>query len=88
VVIIGLLVVVVVVGRAKEGKVNFAARGCGFSEKMNVGEEEATSSCGNGGRVEPRALPVDINAVVADAKIVRSPIDERVNLGQPRFAQE
>lgn len=80
VVIIGLLVVVVV-RRAKEGKVNLAARGGGLSEKMNVGEEEATSSGGNGGRVEPRALPVDINAVVSDAKVVCSPVNEGVNLG-------
>lgn len=87
VVIIGLLIIVVV-GRAKEGKVYFAARSGGFCEKMNVGEKEAASSCGNGGRVEPRALPVDVNSVVADAKVVCSPVDEGINLGQPWFAQE
>jgi len=79
--------VVIVVSRAKEGKVYSAARGCGFCEKVDVREEAAASARGDRGRGGPGAFPVDVAAIVVDAKVVCSPVDERVGLGQPWFAQ-
>jgi hypothetical protein len=79
--------VVVVVSRSKEGKVHSAARGCGFSKKVNVREEAAASARGDRGRVGPGAFPVNVAAIVADAKVVCPPVDEGIGLGQPWFAQ-
>jgi hypothetical protein len=77
----------IVVSRAKEGEVHAAARGCGFSKKVDVGQEAAAGARADRGGVGPGAFPVNIAAIMVDAKVVCSPVDERVGLGQPWFAQ-
>ena len=38
--------------------------------------------------MKPGAVPVDVNVVVVDAKVVCAPVDERIVLGEPWFTQE
>ena len=88
VVVIVVVIVIVFCVEINKGKVYFAAGGCRLCVKVNVGEEETASTCANGGRLETGAVPVYIDAVVVNAKVVGSPVDERVGLGQPGFAKK
>jgi hypothetical protein len=85
----GFVVIVVVgfFGDFDEGEVDGIARLCSKGVKVKVGEEFSLCAEGDGVGGGTTTAPKDSVAIVMKVKVVCSPVDERVDGGQPWFPE-